>query len=153
MVTDAAVAVGDWVRVWAVEEVFGIEPALLNDDRLARALDVIASHLDQLAGTVGPRAIAEFGVDVSRFHWDMTSMSVHGAYVKDDRDNQFAVIKYGHLPGPLYRPEADPGQDRGHRRRRGPRRMPRVFDGGAAEVGDVVDAMKDLRNSLASGSS
>ncbi|MFD7447022.1 GNAT family N-acetyltransferase [Streptomyces sp. NPDC059909] len=31
------VRVGDWARTWAVEEVFGIEPALLNDNRLARA--------------------------------------------------------------------------------------------------------------------
>ena len=61
--------VGDWARLWAVEEVFGIEAALLNDDRLARALDAIAPHLEQLAGTVGARAIAEFGIDMSRFHW------------------------------------------------------------------------------------
>ncbi|WP_245738096.1 DUF4277 domain-containing protein, partial [Streptomyces sparsogenes] len=33
------VRVGDWARTWAVEEVFGLEPDLLNDDRLARALD------------------------------------------------------------------------------------------------------------------
>jgi hypothetical protein len=89
--------VGDWARVWAVEEVFGIEPALLNDDRLARALDAIAPHLEQVPGTVGARAIAEFGIDVSRCHWDMSSMSVHGVYVEEDRDDQFPVIKYGHL--------------------------------------------------------
>ncbi|WP_259470792.1 DUF4277 domain-containing protein [Streptomyces sp. 1114.5] len=47
--------VGDWARVWAVEEVFGIEPALLDDDLLARALDAIAPHLEQVAGTVGAR--------------------------------------------------------------------------------------------------
>ncbi|MGP2441652.1 DUF4277 domain-containing protein [Streptomyces sp. JW3] len=34
--------VGDWGRQWAVEEVFGIEADLLNDDRLARALDACA---------------------------------------------------------------------------------------------------------------
>lgn len=88
--------VGDWARVWAVEEVFGIEPALLNDDRLARALEVIAPHPEQLAGTVGARAIAEFGIDVSRFHWDVTSMSVHGACVGEEQDAQFPVIKYRH---------------------------------------------------------
>ncbi|MET7719027.1 DUF4277 domain-containing protein [Streptomyces sp. NPDC005407] len=66
------VRVGDWARTWAVEEVFGIEPDLLNDDRLARALDAIAPELDRIAGTVGARAIAAFGIDVSRLHWDMT---------------------------------------------------------------------------------
>ncbi|MFJ4685786.1 hypothetical protein [Streptomyces sp. NPDC088789] len=57
-----------------MEEVLGIEAGLLNDDRVARALDAIAPKLEQLAGTVGARAISEFGIDVSRLHWDMTSM-------------------------------------------------------------------------------
>ncbi|WP_225094598.1 hypothetical protein [Streptomyces sp. CoH27] len=75
-------------------DVFGVEPGLLGDDRLARALDAIAPHLDQLVGTVGAQAIAEFGIDVSRIHWDMTSMSLFGAY--EDQDGQFPQVKYGH---------------------------------------------------------
>jgi transposase len=136
--------VGDWARVWAVEEVFGIEPALLNDDRLARALDAIAPHLEQLAGTVGARAIAEFGIDVSRLHWDMTSMSVHGAYPEQDQDEQFPVIKYGH---PKDR-RMDLKQVQAGIAVTGDGSIPvhaRVFDGGAAEVSQVVGAMKDLR--------
>ena len=42
-----------------------ISPQVLNDDRLGRALDAIAPHLDQVAGTVGATAITQFGVDVS----------------------------------------------------------------------------------------
>ncbi|MEU2228254.1 DUF4277 domain-containing protein [Streptomyces sp. NPDC018347] len=40
------VRVGDWARTWAVEEVFGIEPDLLNDDRPARAVtpEQIVTH-------------------------------------------------------------------------------------------------------------
>ncbi len=135
--------VGDWARVWAVEEVFGIEPALLNDDRLARALDSIARHLEQLAGTVGARAIAEFGIDVSRFHWDMTSMSVDGAYVEEGQDDQFPVIKYGH---PKDR-RTDLKQIQAGIAAAGDGGIPvhaRVFDGGAAEVSQAVGAMKDL---------
>ncbi|MET9388190.1 DUF4277 domain-containing protein [Streptomyces sp. NPDC002928] len=60
------VRVGDWARSWAVEEVFGIEADLLNDDRLAGALDAIAPHLERIAGTVGARAIGEFGIDVAQ---------------------------------------------------------------------------------------
>lgn len=33
---------------WAVEEVFGAKPEYLNDDRLGRALDAIAPHLEAL---------------------------------------------------------------------------------------------------------
>jgi hypothetical protein len=72
--------VQDWARQWAVEEVFGIAPDALNDDRIGRALDAIAPNLDQLVGSVGARAIAVFGVEVARLHWDMTSISLYGVY-------------------------------------------------------------------------
>jgi Domain of unknown function (DUF4277) len=36
------VQVQDWAGQWALEEVWGIESATLNDDRLGRALDAIA---------------------------------------------------------------------------------------------------------------
>lgn len=86
--------VGEWARTWAVEEAFGIDPAQLNDDRLARALDAIAPHLDQLAGSVGAKAITEFGIDAARCHWDMTSVSLHGAF--EHPEDGFPQVKYGH---------------------------------------------------------
>lgn len=138
------VRVGDWARTWAVEEVFGIEPDLLNDDRLARALDAIAPRLEQIAGTVGARAITEFGIDVSRLHWDMTSMSVHGAYPVEDQDEQYPVISYGH---PKDR-RVDLKQVQAGLAVSADGGIPvhaRVFAGGAAEVSQVVGAMKDLR--------
>jgi transposase len=138
------VRVGDWARTWAVEEVFGIEPDLLNDDRLARALDAIAPHLEQIAGTVGARAITEFGIDVSRLHWDMTSMSVHGAFPDGDRDEQYPVIGYGH---PKDR-RVDLKQVQAGLAVSADGGIPvhaRVFGGGAAEVSQVVGAMKDLQ--------
>ncbi|MCO1577895.1 IS1634 family transposase [Crossiella sp. SN42] len=51
----------DWARELAVEEVFGINPALLNDDRIGRALDAIAPELDHIVGSVGAQAISMFG--------------------------------------------------------------------------------------------
>jgi hypothetical protein len=50
-----------WAREWAVGEALGVDPELLNDDRIGRALDAIAPHLDQIAGSVGVTAIAAFG--------------------------------------------------------------------------------------------
>ena len=46
---------------------------------VARALDAIAPHLDELVGSIGAKAITEFGIDASRCHWDMTSVSLYGA--------------------------------------------------------------------------
>jgi transposase len=138
------VRVGDWARTWAVEEVLGIESALLNDDRLARALDAIAPELERIAGTVGARAIAEFGVDVSRLHWDMTSMSVRGAYPLEDQDEAFPVIKHGH---PKDR-RVDLKQVQAGLAVSGDGGIPlhaRVFGGGAAEVSQVTGAMKSLQ--------
>jgi len=66
------VHVQDWAAEWAVEEVWGIDPATLNDDRVGRALDAVAPALDHLVGTVGARAVATFGLDVARLHWDLT---------------------------------------------------------------------------------
>ncbi|WP_259406140.1 DUF4277 domain-containing protein [Microbispora sp. H10885] len=87
------VHVQEWARAWAVGEAFGIEPDLLNDDRIGRALDAIAPHLDLLAGSVGLAAIEAFGLDVTRLHWDMTSISLHGDY--DDADPAFARPRFG----------------------------------------------------------
>ncbi|MFD7443930.1 DUF4277 domain-containing protein, partial [Streptomyces sp. NPDC059909] len=55
-----------WARQWAVDEVFGITPEYLNDDRIGRALDAIAPQLAQISGSVGAKAIAEFGIDTTR---------------------------------------------------------------------------------------
>ncbi|MDG4856772.1 DUF4277 domain-containing protein [Streptomyces sp. T-3] len=50
--------VDDWGREQAVEEeVFGIEPELLNDDRLGRALDAIAGRLTENIDSIGAHAI------------------------------------------------------------------------------------------------
>ncbi|MFD5513346.1 DUF4277 domain-containing protein [Streptomyces sp. NPDC127051] len=86
------VRVWDWARTWAVEEVFGITPDLLNDDRLARALDAIAPELEVVAGTAGARAVTGFGIDVSRLHWDMAGMSAQGAFPAAGQDERYPLI-------------------------------------------------------------
>ncbi|MFI6690124.1 IS1634 family transposase [Streptomyces sp. NPDC050485] len=139
------VRVGDWARTWAVEEIFGIEAGLLNDDRLARPLDAIAPKLEAIAGTVGARAIAEFGIDVSRLHWDMTSMSVHGDYPVEGQDERYPVIAHGRPKDrrvDLKQVQAGlavsaDGSILVHAR---------VLGGKAAEVSQVVGAMKDLQH-------
>ena len=69
-------------------------PGALNDDRIARALDAIAPELDQVVGSVGARAIGAFGIDVARLHWDMTSISLYGAY--ENAEAGFAAARFGH---------------------------------------------------------
>jgi transposase len=141
-VPTSMVRVENWARAWAVEEVFGVDPALLNDDRLARALDAIAPHLEEITGSVGAQAIAEFGIDVVQIHWDMTSMSVFGAYkVQEDG---FPQVKYGHPKDrrvDLKQIQAGLTVSRDG----GIPVFHRAYDGGAGEVAQVVGAMKALR--------
>ena len=136
------VQVEAWAAAMAVDEVYGIEPHLLNDDRLGRALDAIAPHLDEVIGSVGAAAISEFGVDVTRLHWDMTSISLYGAY--PDADEEYPAPRWGHPKD--RRPDlkqiqtglavaADGGIPVFHH----------AYDGGAGEVAQVTGAMTALK--------
>jgi hypothetical protein len=133
--------VEDWAATWAVTEVFGIPPEALNDDRIGRALDAIAPRLERIVGSVGARAIAAFGLEVARLHWDMTSISLYGAY--DDPEEGFIAPRFGHPKD--RRPDlkqvqtglavsGDGGVPVWHR----------AYDGGAGEVAQVAGAMRAL---------
>ena len=134
--------VEDWARQWAVQEVFGIAADALNDDRIGRALDALAPELEPVIGSVGARAITTFGVDVARLHWDMTSISLYGAY--DDPEAGFVQPRWGKPKD--RRPDlrqvqtglavsGDGGVPVWHR----------AYDGGAGEVAQVVGAMTRLK--------
>jgi transposase len=134
--------VEDWAREWAVAEVFGVEPDALNDDRVGRALDAVAPALAGIVGSVGVNAIARFGVDTSRIHWDMTSISLFGDY--DGVEAGFAEPSYGH---PKDR-RVDLKQVQAGLGVTGDGGIPvfhRAFDGRAGEINQVVGAMESLR--------
>lgn len=135
--------VQDWAAEWAVEEVFGVAPGTLNDDRIGRALDAVAPELDGIIGSVGAQAIASFGLDVSRLHWDMTSISLFGDY--DTVEDGFAEPSYGH---PKDR-RVDLKQIQTGLAVTSDGGVPilhRAFDGRAGEVNQVVGAMESLRS-------
>jgi transposase len=136
------VRVSDWAGDWAVEEVFGIDPASLNDDRIGRALDAIAPELDHIVGSVGARAISAFGIDTPRLRWDMTSVSPHGAY--DQAEDDHPAPRFGH---PKDR-RVDLKQIQAGLAATGDGGIPvfhRAYDGGAGEVAQVVGAMTALK--------
>jgi hypothetical protein len=72
--------IAGWASGAAVQELLGIPAALLNDDRLGRALETLAVHAESLRGALAARAIERFGVDVGRLHVDLTTLRVAGAY-------------------------------------------------------------------------
>jgi hypothetical protein len=137
------VRVQDWAAAMAVEEeAYGIAPELLNDDRIARALDAVAPQLEAIAGGVGAAAVTEFGVDVSRLHWDLTSISLYGAY--PEADEEYPAPRWGH---PKDR-RADLKQIQTGLAVSGDGGIPvfhRPYSGGAAEVAQVAGAMTALK--------
>ena len=133
--------VQDWAAAMAVEETYGIAPGLLNDDRIARALDAVAPQLDAIVGGVGAAAVTEFGVDVSRLHWDLTSISLYGAY--PEADPEYPAPRWA-SQGPQAGSEADP-DGAGGQRGRGIPVFHRPYSGGAAEVAQVAGAMTALK--------
>ncbi len=136
------VQVEAWAAAMAVDEVYGIEPHLLNDDRLGRALDAIAPHLDEVIGSVGAAAISEFGVDVARLHWDMTSISLYGAY--PDADEEYPAPRWGHPKD--RRPDLKQIQTGLAVAADGGIPVSRhAYDGGAGEVAQVTGAMTALK--------
>ena len=72
--------VAGWASGAAVHELLGIPPALLNDDRLGRALETFAVYAEHLRSQVAARAIERFGVGAGRLHVDLTTVGVTGAY-------------------------------------------------------------------------
>ncbi|MGZ6639553.1 MAG: IS1634 family transposase [Solirubrobacteraceae bacterium] len=72
--------IAGWASGAALQELFGIPAALLNDDRLGRALECLAVYAETLRGTVAARAIERFGIDAGRLHVDLTTLRVAGAY-------------------------------------------------------------------------
>jgi transposase len=134
--------VEDWAAAWAVPEVFEILPETLNDDRIGRALDAIAPKLDAIVGSVGAQAIAAYGVQVARLHWDMTSISLYGAY--DGPEDGFIAPRFGHPKD--RRPDLKQVQTGlGVSGDGGVPVFHRAYDGGAGEVAQVAGAMRALR--------
>lgn len=136
------VHVQDWARQWAVPEIFGIDPAALNDDRIGRALDAVAPQLAGIVGSVGAAAIGAFGLDVARLHWDMTSISLFGAY--PDPQQGYATPRFGH---PKDR-RPDLKQIQAGLAVTGDGGVPvfhRSYHGGAGEIAQVTGAMQALR--------
>jgi hypothetical protein len=72
--------IAGWASGAAVHELLGIPPALLNDDRLGRALECFAVYAEDLRSRVAAGAIERFGVSAGRLHVDLSTVGVSGAY-------------------------------------------------------------------------
>jgi transposase len=72
--------VDQWAQTAAVTDYFDLEPGQLNDDRLGRALERLATHADAIQAALVLTAVQEFQLDVAQIHYDITDVELFGAY-------------------------------------------------------------------------
>ncbi len=83
--------IAGWASGTALQELIGIPPALLNDDRLGRGLETLAVYAETLRGALAARAIERFGIDAGRLHVDLTTLRVAGAYEDSEGVSEFIL--------------------------------------------------------------
>jgi len=72
--------VGDWLGQTVLACTLGIPVGKFNDDRLARTLDAIQPHCQDIWQAVTHRALVQAQVDLSLIFYDLTAYVAHGSY-------------------------------------------------------------------------
>jgi transposase len=81
--------VADWLGQTVLVQVLGVEAAKFKKDRLARTLDAIAPHTQEIWQAVVSRAIDRYQIDLSVIYYDLTAFILHGEYQGSE------LVKYG----------------------------------------------------------
>ncbi len=85
-----------WAEEYGSEQLLGIRPDELTDDRVGRLLDQLAENAESIKAAVCLRAVEVFGLDVGRIHWDITTVEFEGSY--DNQDSLWPLLTYGYDP-------------------------------------------------------
>lgn len=72
--------VADWMAYSILPQVLGIPAHKFNDDRLGRALDAIAPHLQEIWLEIASRALEHYEIDLSIIFYDLTAFVMEGTY-------------------------------------------------------------------------
>lgn len=74
-----------WYAHSAIEDLLGVDPGKVNDDRLYRGLDVLAAHKDKLCAHLMERYRSWFGVQFEFLLYDVTSTFFEGQAEKNEK--------------------------------------------------------------------
>jgi transposase len=77
--------IADWAANVVIEELTGVPASKLNDDRLARALDAIYPHLQEIWAEIAGRALIRYRIDLSLVFYDLTAFYFEGEYKNSAR--------------------------------------------------------------------
>ena len=81
--------VADWLGQTMLGQVLQVDASKFKKDRLARTLDALAPHTQQIWQAVVSRTIERYNIDLSVIYYDLTAFIMHGEYQGSE------VVKYG----------------------------------------------------------
>ena len=70
----------DWSELCGIEELYGVKPENLNDDRLGRALEDLDQYFEAIETELALHVVQEFGLSIEEVLWDTTSIYFEGDY-------------------------------------------------------------------------
>jgi transposase len=78
------VHVEEWARQYALQEICGISPDDVNDDRLGRALDAINPNIEFIEADLAITMMTRYKIKPELIHFDSTSLYFEGEYEESD---------------------------------------------------------------------
>ncbi len=90
--------IGAWARKAGVCDYFEITEEQLNDDRLGRALERVATHAFSVQALLVLHVIKTFKLDVDNIHYDISNIELFGAYERQLNEDGDAELG----PTPAY---------------------------------------------------
>jgi transposase len=128
-----------WAEVSGIEELYGLNPEHLNDDRLGRALEDLEQYFEEIITALSLHVITEFGLNPEEILWDTTSI-----YFEGDYDNS-EILRFGYGEKPdLKQLKLSLNVEKAS----GIPLRADIFDGNRADVAIVVENLKKLRRTL-----
>ena len=80
----------DWAELCGIEELYGLKPENLNDDRIGRGLEDIEQYFEEIETALALHVIKEFGLNPEEILWDTTSIYFEGDYDSSE------LIRFGY---------------------------------------------------------
>jgi hypothetical protein len=74
---------GPWAEQAGLTDFYQVRATELNDDCFGRALERLAVHAPDIEAALVLRAVKVFDLDLSKVHYDLTSVELYGAYQND----------------------------------------------------------------------
>jgi transposase len=82
--------IGEWCEKAGVCDYYGISSEELNDDRLGRGLERVATHSLAIQSQLVLHVVKTFKLDVGKIHYDISNVELYGAYERQLQESREA---------------------------------------------------------------